>query len=209
MFTPASPPRWVPILKNGIRTWLKPSGDVDATRVALPLRHNGIPYRGINVLLLWSEAIDKGYASQKWMTFWQALELGGHVRTGEHGSQIAYADKITKTEENGKGEEVERAIPFMKLYTVFNAAQIEGLHAEYYARPEHRGEKLQLIAAAEQFFAATRAVIRHGGGKAYYAPGPDVIQLPEPVDGRSVFVTLHHAGSAETLNPDELPDVQQ
>jgi antirestriction protein ArdC len=168
-------------LESGVRTWLKPwSGDVDATRVALPLRHNGVPYRGINVLLLWSEAIDKGYTSQKWMTYRQAGELGGHVRKGEHGSPIAYVDNITRTEENDKGEEVERDIPFMKLYTVFNVGQIEGLDDEYYAMSQHRGEKMSLIAEAEQFFDATRAIVRHGGSKAYYAPGPDVIQLPEP-----------------------------
>ena len=51
-----------------------------------PLRHNGLPYSGINVLMLWSEAMDKGYTAPIWMTFRQAKELGAHVRKGEHGS---------------------------------------------------------------------------------------------------------------------------
>ena len=168
-------------LERGVRTWLKPwTGDVDAARIILPLRHNGLAYRGINVLLLWSEAIDKGYSSPKWMTYRQAVELGGHVRKGEHGSLIVYADTITKTEKDDKGEEVERDIPYMKGYTVFNVAQIEELPQEYYAKPERQGEKMDLIGKAEQFFAASGAVVIHGGNRAYYAPGPDVIRLPEP-----------------------------
>jgi antirestriction protein ArdC len=183
-------------LEKGVRTWLKPwTGDVDATRIVLPLRHNGVPYRGINILLLWSEALDKGYKSPKWMTYRQASELGGNVRKGEHGSLIVYADKITKTEENERGEEVERAIPFLKGYTVFNVAQIDGLPEEYYGKPEKKGEPMQLIAESEAFFASTGAVIRHGGSKAYYAPGPDLIQMPEPEafrDAESYEATKAH-----------------
>ena len=183
-------------LEKGVRTWLKPwTGDVDATRIVMPLRHNGVPYRGINILLLWSEALDKGYASPKWMTYRQASELGGNVRKGEHGSLIVYADKITTTEENERGEEVERAIPFLKGYTVFNVAQIDGLPEEYYGKLEKKGEPMQLIADAEAFFASTGAVIRHGGSKAYYAPGPDLIRMPEPEafrDAESYAATKAH-----------------
>jgi antirestriction protein ArdC len=195
-------------LENGVRTWLKPwSADVDATRVVLPLRHNGVPYRGINVLLLWSEAMEKGYSSPKWMTFKQAIELGGHVRKGEHGSLIVYADKITQTEENDKGEEVERDIPFMKGYTVFNVAQIERLPEEYYGTPEKKGDTMKLIGKAEAFFAATGAVVRHGGSKAYYAPGPDVIQMPEPEafrDGESYAATKAHELTHRTSHASRL-----
>jgi antirestriction protein ArdC len=38
------------------------------------LRGNGILYQGINVPMLWSAAIEKGYALPIWMTFKQALE---------------------------------------------------------------------------------------------------------------------------------------
>ena len=94
-----------------------------------PLRHNGTPYRGMNILLLWGEAMAKGYASAIWMTYKQANELGAHVRRGEEGSMVVYADRFTKTETNGHGEEIEEDIPFMKAYTVFNVEQIEGLQA--------------------------------------------------------------------------------
>jgi antirestriction protein ArdC len=47
--------------------------------------HNGIPYQGVNALLLWSEAMARGYTATTWMTYRQELELGAHVRKGEAG----------------------------------------------------------------------------------------------------------------------------
>ena len=183
-------------LEQGVRPWLKPWNAGNTTgRITLPLRHNGTPYRGINILLLWGEAMAQGYSSPLWMTFKQALSLDAHVRKGEHGSMVVYADRFTKTERDDAGNDVERAIPFLKAYTVFNVAQIEGLPSHYYAQPEATGEKLQLIEAAEAFFAATGAVIRHGGNMAYYAPDPDVIQLPVPEafrDAESYAATKAH-----------------
>ena len=65
--------------------------------------------------MLWAEAVEKGYAAPIWMTFKQALELGGHVRKGEKGSLVVYASGFTRTEPNdATGEELERDIPFMK-----------------------------------------------------------------------------------------------
>src|SRR2546425_1362005 len=121
-----------------------------------------------------------GYASPLWMTFKQALALGAHVRKGERGAMVVYADRFTRTETDADGNGVEREIPFLKAYTVFNFAQIDGLPAHYYARPEAKADKLELIESAEQFCAATGAIIRHGGNMAYYPPRPDVIQLPLP-----------------------------
>jgi len=123
-------------------------------RITRPLRANGIPYQGINVLMLWSAAIARGHASPIWMTFKQAKELGAHVRKGEEGSLVVYADKIVRTEADREtGEEAERAIPFMKGYTVFNVEQIEGLPAHFYASPAPRTEPVPRIARVEAFFA--------------------------------------------------------
>src|ERR1700691_6011711 len=73
-------------LEQGIRPWMKPwSGEHAAGRITRPLRGNGIPYQGINVLMLWGAAMEKGYSAPIWMTFKQALALGGAVRKGEHG----------------------------------------------------------------------------------------------------------------------------
>lgn len=71
-------------------------------------------------------------------------------------------------------------MPFLKVYTVFNVAQMTGLPAQYLTAPAPQGDPLPLLERAERFFAATGAVIRHGGDRAYYSPTLDVIQLPPP-----------------------------
>jgi antirestriction protein ArdC len=167
-------------LEQGVRPWLRPwSIEHAGGRIVRPLRHNGIPYKGINVVMLWSAAAAKGYACPLWLTFRQAQELGGCVRKGEHGELVVYADRITRTETDQKGEEIEREIPFLKGYTVFNAEQCDGLPAHYTARAEPPAlPPVQRIEAADRFFAATGADIRHGGTRAFYAEGPDYVQMP-------------------------------
>jgi antirestriction protein ArdC len=184
-------------LEQGVRPWMKPwNADHAAGRITRPLRNNGIPYKGINVVMLWSAAVAKGYSAPLWFTFRQAQELGGNVRKGEHGELVVYADRITRTETDAKGEEVEREIPFLKGYTVFNAEQIEGLPAHAHAKAEPPALTLpERIESADRFFAATRADIRHGGTRAYYAEGLDYVQMPPFEtfrDAESHAATLGH-----------------
>jgi antirestriction protein ArdC len=184
-------------LEQGVRPWLRPwNAEHAAGRITRPLRGNGIPYRGINVVMLWSEAVAKGYAAPIWMTFKQAIELKASVRKGEKGSLVVYADKITRTETDAAtGEESECAIPFMKGYTVFNVEQIEGLPEHYYAKAEPRTDTVQRLERAESFFAATGATVRHGGTMAYYAAGSDHVQMPPFEtfrDAESYYATLAH-----------------
>ena len=91
--------RIVSQLEQGVRPWMQPwSADHDGARIIRPLRHNGQPYNGINVVMLWSAAMEKGYSAPIWMTFRQALEFEAHVRKGEQGSLVVYADKIIRSE---------------------------------------------------------------------------------------------------------------
>lgn len=122
-------------LAAGVRPWMKPwNAEHAAGRITRPLRANGIPYRGINVIMLWMQAMERGYSAPIWMTFKQALEHGAHVRKGETGTLVVYADTITRRETNDKtGEESDSVIPFMKGYTVFNVEQIEGLPVKFHA----------------------------------------------------------------------------
>ena len=196
-------------LEKGVRPWFKPwNAEHAAGRITRPLRGNGIPYQGINVLMLWSAAMAKGYAAPIWMTFKQALDLKANVRKGEHGSLVVYADKITRTETDAEtGEESERAIPFMKGYTVFNVEQIEGLPEHYYAKPAPRSEIVQRIERAESFFAATGATIRYGGTMASYSVTHDHVQMP-PIeafrDAESFYATLAHETTHWTNHPSRL-----
>jgi len=184
-------------LEQGVRPWMKPwNAEHAAGRITRPLRHNGIPYKGINVVMLWSASVTKGYACPLWLTFKQAIELGGHVKKGESGELVVYANTITRTERDDKGEETEREIPFMKGYTVFNAEQCEDLPAQYTAKADPPAlSSVQRIERADRFFAATGADIRHGGTRAYYAEGPDYVQMPPFEtfrDAESYAATLAH-----------------
>lgn len=203
--------RIVKDLDKGVRPWVKPWSVGNGTgRITRALRHNGMPYQGINTLLLWSETVAKGFVSPIWMTFKQSVELGGHVRKGETGTTVVYASRFTRTEIDAQGDEVERGIPFLKAYTVFCADQIEGLPAHYYAVPEPVVDPVQRIAHADRFFDNTGAVVRYGGDKAYYAPSSDHVQLPSPEFFRDAasFVairaheTLHWTAAPHRLNRD-------
>ncbi|MGO7479511.1 ArdC family protein, partial [Rhizobium johnstonii] len=165
-------------LKQGVRPWTRPWTTGHATgEVSRPLRHNGQPYSGINVLLLWSEAIARGFASSRWMAFRQAIELGGAVRKGETGTTVVFASSFIRTETTETGSEIEQDIPFLKAYTVFNTDQIAGLDGRFddVAPVE---DPMSRIGNAGRFLANTGALIRHGGSAAYYAAQRDYIQMP-------------------------------
>ena len=179
-----------------------------AGRITRPLRHNGQPYSGINTLILWASAVEQGFTAPIWMTFKQALELNAHVRKGEKGSLVVYANSITKTEhDDTSGEDVEREIPFLKGYTVFNVEQIDGLPEIYHAKIEPKFSPMVRIAHAESFFAATEAVIRYGGNRAYYAMDSDRIHMP-PIeafrDAESFYSTLAHETTHWTRHQNRL-----
>ncbi|MEW8051140.1 MAG: zincin-like metallopeptidase domain-containing protein [Candidatus Thiodiazotropha sp.] len=195
-------------LEQGVRPWMKPwNAEHAAGRITKPLRHNGQAYNGINILMLWSAAVTEGYSAPIWMTFRQARELGAHVRKGEKGELVVYANTITRTEENANGEDVEQTIPFMKGYTVFNVEQIEGLPAHYYQLADPVLDPVQRIEHVECFFTATGADVRHGGNQAYYTMGSDHIQLPPFEsfrDAESYYATLAHETTHWTRHPSRL-----
>lgn len=203
--------RIVADLEKGVRPWVQPWRDGNTTgRVSRPLRHNGQCYTGLNVVLLWSASMARGFASPYWMTLRQANELGARVRKDETGSTVIYASRFTKTEVDARGGEVERDIPFLKTYSVFNADQILGLSEHYYRQVEPIADPVERIAHADRFFDNTGAKVRYGGDKAYYSPVTDHIQLPHPEMFRDMasFVavrgheTLHWTASPDRLNRD-------
>jgi antirestriction protein ArdC len=183
-------------LEKGIRPWHKPwNAEHAAGRITRPLRHNGKPYSGINILMLWASAEMQGFACPFWLTFQQARELGGFVKKGEQGSPVVYANTFKKTDTNDAGEEVEQEIPFLKQYTVFNASQCDGLPQHYYQLAEPPKETLERIQHADEFFAHTKADIRYGGNQAFYSITDDYVRLPPFEsfrDAESHAATLAH-----------------
>jgi antirestriction protein ArdC len=166
-------------LERGVRPWFKPwNAEHTAGRITRPLRHNGQKYSGINILTLWMSGELQGFVSPFWMTFKQALELGGHVKKGEHGSPVVYASTFKKRDEGDDGQETEEDIPFLKEYTVFCADQCEGLPKHFSATATPPTETLVRIEQADAFFANTKADIRVGGNRAFYAMDSDYVRMP-------------------------------
>jgi len=169
-------------IETGTAPWRCPWQTGQSTFLGNPLRHDGTPYRGINVVSLWIDAQDKQLSSPYWLTFNQAKKLGGCVRRGEHGSLSVYANQVQRKtgERDDDGNEERVNIYLMRGYTVFNAAQIDGLPPRYqveavepYENPDARD------AAVDDFFNATGSVVEHGGSRAYYRPSTDSIHMPE------------------------------
>jgi len=184
-------------LEQGNRPWFKPwSAEHAAGRITRPLRWNGQPYNGINILMLWMTAEAKGYNAPIWMTFKQAENLGGRVRKGEKASPVVYTGTLEKIEQDEQtGENVDVCIRYMKSYSVFNVEQIEGLPDHYYAIVESQIDPVDRIGLAEDFVRYTGAQIAHGGDRAFYALDDDRIQLPLFIsfrDAESYYATLLH-----------------
>ena len=196
-------------LEKGVKPWVRPwNAEHAAGRITRPLRHNGKPYSGINVLSLWASAMAQNFAAPVWMTFKQASELDAHIRKGEKGSLVVYADSIKRKETDEKtGDEIDWEIPFLKGYTVFNVEQIEGLPEVYYAQAEPTLDPVTRIERAEKLFAGLGATIRHGGNRAFYSNAADVIQMPpfeSFQDAESYYATLAHEMTHWTRHPKRL-----
>ncbi|MBR1194201.1 DUF1738 domain-containing protein [Bradyrhizobium sp. AUGA SZCCT0274] len=211
-------------LESGTFPWAQPWGAGPAN-AALGMPRNaatGKSYSGINVLILWDRLFDQGFASQNWLTFRQALGLGGSVRKGEHGISVCYADKFipksnrgketggevaasNQSEQGGEGE----AVPFLRRYTVFNVAQCDNLPDHCLGCAPALPER-QIVPQAEALARATLADIRTGGAHAFYRPSEDAVHIPpQPAffDQINYYRTLFHelghwTGHAKRLNRD-------
>jgi antirestriction protein ArdC len=94
-------------LEAGCLPWVQPWGS-SGVRAPLGLPRNaatGRTYSGINVLILWDAVVERGYATQSWLSFRQALGLGGHVRKGERGTTVVYADRFVPDDVRDRAHE--------------------------------------------------------------------------------------------------------
>lgn len=201
-------------LEAGRVPWVQPWGTAAAKApLAVPKNAStGRRYSGINVLLLWGAVIERGFSGQSWLTFRQALSLGGNVREGERGTTVVYADRFVPEDEKRRatetGEEA-RAIPFLKRFTVFNTDQCENLPEDIAisAPPVPTG---LIEPTVEALIEATGIDFRIGGDRAFYVPVQDYVQVPppqayfEPINWhRTALHELGHAtGHASRLGRD-------
>lgn len=201
-------------LEAGRAPWVQPWGSA-AAKAPLAMPRNaatGRHYSGINVLILWGAVIQHGFPGQSWLTFRQALSLGGNVRKGEHGTTVVYADRFTPEDEKRRARETGEdaaAIPFLKRFTVFNAAQCDGLPDDIAAIAPPPPPGL-IEPRVEALIEATGIDFRIGGDRAFYVPAHDYVQVPppqayfEPINWhRTALHELGHAsGHASRLGRD-------
>ena len=171
-------------LEEGRLPWVQPWGTAAAQApLAMPRNAStGRQYSGINVLILWGAVIQQGYPTQHWLTFRQALSLGGNVRKGERGTTVVYADRFTPEDEKRRAREIgedANSIPFLKRFTVFNAAQCEGLPDDIAVEAPPPPPGL-IEPRVEALIAATGIDFRIGGNRAFYVPALDYVQVPPP-----------------------------
>ncbi len=171
-------------LEAGRVPWVQPWGTA-AAKAPLAMPNNaatGRFYSGINILILWGAVIEQSLPGQSWLTFRQALSLGGNVRKGERGTTVVYADRFVPDDEKKRARETgddPQAIPFLKRFTVFNAAQCENLPDEIaVAAPPPEPDLIE--PRVEALIAATGIDFRIGGNRAFYAPAHDYVQVPPP-----------------------------
>lgn len=201
-------------LEAGRVPWVQPWG-TEAAKAPLSMPRNAVsarPYSGINVLILWGAVIERGFAGQSWLTFRQALALGGHVRKGERGTTVVYADRFVPADERRRaretGEEAQ-AVPFLKRFTVFNTDQCDGLSADI-ATTAPMPLPGMIEPQVEALIKATGIDFRIGGNRAFYMPAEDYVQVPppaayfEPINWhRTALHELGHAsGHPSRLNRD-------
>lgn len=161
--------RIIDALEHGTAPWLRPWRDDKSGSALEPYNAaTGRPYNGVNLLVLGCMP----YADLGWLTFRQALELGGNVKRGERGTLIVFW-KFERKRDEETGE--ERTVPFARGYTVFNVEQCENIDPAKLKRP---------IAPAagdgdmNALAARVGAIVRHGGNRAFYTTRGDYIGMP-------------------------------
>lgn len=152
---------------NWIKPWQEQAGNC---------HHNVVSkkaYQGTNTFMTAISAYRHGFKSNQWATFKQWEKLGAKVRKGSKGTDILFFDKVMITD---KETDEQAMVPLLKGFCVFNADQVDG----YTAKPvDDQPAPSFNNGDAEKLIAATGADIKHGGNRAFYAPQPDFIQMPE------------------------------
>jgi antirestriction protein ArdC len=149
-----------------------------------PGRHSNVaskhPYQGINPILLEIHALRLGLLSRWWGTFAQWHDIGCrvcrrpyHVEPGNWGCRVVFWKPLTKKTviDNQTGDEDEERFFVLKTFTVFSGDQVEGDRAGEFQVHEEEGRPQAEpdFQPAEELIAATKANIRFGGDRAFYA----------------------------------------
>lgn len=181
--------RIMALMESGIIPWARPWTGAGAGAWS---RRDGKSYSLVNQMLLADP--DKNYANidelladvrGEWLTFKQALDLGGNVRKGEKGRKVVFFKmnerKTGKTDENG--DEVVERFPILMTYTVFRVDQCDGITQKWYT--DAQAERPEFIDNLTAENVIADYIRREGvtmnlvhGNRAYYSPAIDTVVLP-------------------------------
>lgn len=179
--------RIISSLKEGIIPWEKPWQVPTYAGGNMPRNFaTGKPYRGVNVMLLWSTP----YAAPFWLTYKQAQELGGTVRKGEKGTGIVFYKRFhgkkdgtepVEEQPEEKGEK-DRSPYMLTSYTVFNVEQCDGLKLPEVlppARPDIHADDIACQAIVDGWAGRPELqLLSRFETRAYYRPATDTVHMP-------------------------------
>jgi antirestriction protein ArdC len=169
--------RIVAELEAGAAPWVKPWSATAGANTPCNAVTNR-PYSGCNVVLLWM-AQAAGYRTPRFLTFKQALELGGNGRKGERGSKVFFVKQLQVRDKGADDNSETRLVPMMREYTVFNVDQCENLPDSISSGKPIRVRNADTRdGLADDFLRSTGADIREGHGEAFYVPSHDFISMP-------------------------------
>lgn len=157
-------------------SWELPWHRVDAGQPTNVASKNA--YNGMNVITLWISCHVNDFQHSLWGTYNQWKKLGAQVRKGQKGTPVVYYREFKVEKEDDNGKKYEDTIPIISYSTVFNVDQVDD-----YEMPASNNIPLSAIERqqlAEEFIAAQNAQIDFGGGRAYFRPSEDRIQMPLP-----------------------------
>ena len=177
-------------------------------------------YRGVNTILLDLASMvleaQGHHIESKWFaTYDQWAKLGGQVKKrpdnvpkGHWGTMIYWMSPITKHKTTATGEDEVDRFWCMKTYWVYNIDQVEGKCLDHLrSTNDDTSGSIVDYQPAEDAIKATGAVIRHGGGRAYYSPTPDSITIPPKgtFEGEhDYYATMFHELTHWTEHKDRL-----
>jgi len=196
----------IEIMDKGTLPWRKDWNGRGTVDLGMPNNpFTGSNYNGINILLLWGTASNRGYSSNSWGTFNQIQKAGGMVRKGEKGTTVVlFKPLIKKGKPGDSGEAGENEIiPLMRHFTVFNLVQCDSVTI-----PKQKViPEVDRIENAEKYIAGTDSNIIFGGDRACYMPGRDSIQMPQAGTFKSIqgyYATMLHEHIHWTGSKDRL-----
>ncbi len=183
--------RIITCLEKGVVPWKVPLR-IKGSNQWPSNRLTGEPYHGVNVFMLAVTGWMGGYTSNRWLTYRQAKELGGHVCKGEKSTPIVFWKQCTK-EDKDTGK--DKQVPVLRRYCVFNLDQTEGI--EKPIEEQYEPLDFQPVEAAEKIVRGYlgRPSITHRGLQACYKPRLDEIDMPPPevfTTKEAYYATLFH-----------------